>query len=116
MNIIYVSKNPSPVPQTITIPKGKSLGNSGIVSREPITIQVPPRSIREIRYDEFGHPISEGCIQDLIIAETVLIRLVQKEVYEEDIALLKSGNNVKKNSAIFKLDPFLDSISVLRVC
>jgi hypothetical protein len=69
MNIIYVAKNPSPVPQTITIPKGKTLGNSGVVSRESITVQVPPRSMREIKYDEFGNPISEGCIQDLIIAE-----------------------------------------------
>ena len=69
MNLIYIAKNPSPVPQTITIPQGMPLAHGRLYSSESITIEVPPMTQREIRFNEEGKPIIEGCIQDLSIAE-----------------------------------------------
>ena len=68
MNIKYVAKNPTPVAQTITLRRGLPLGDSGVCSTEPVTVQVPPMSIREILFDENGVPLVEGCVQDLTIA------------------------------------------------
>ena len=65
MNAKYIAKNPSPVPQTITLPQGLSLDGGRLRSSRAITVQVPPMSIREILFDEDGNPMSEGCIQDL---------------------------------------------------
>ena len=65
MNAKYIAKNPSPVPQTITLPQGLSLDGGRLRSSRAITVQVPPMSVREILFDEDGNPMSEGCIQDL---------------------------------------------------
>ena len=65
MNAKYIAKNPSPVPQTITLPQGLSLDGGRLRSSRAITVQVPPMSVREILFDEDGNPMSEGGIQDL---------------------------------------------------
>ena len=56
MNLIYIAKNPSPVPQTITIPQGMPLAHGRLYSSESITIEVPPMTQREIRFNEEGKP------------------------------------------------------------
>ena len=68
MNIKYVAKNPTPVAQTITLRQGLPLGDSGVCSTEPVTVQVPPMSVREILFNENGVPLIEGCVQDLTVA------------------------------------------------
>jgi hypothetical protein len=67
MNIKYVAKNPTPVAQTITLRQGLPLGDSGVCSTEPVTVQVPPMSVREILFNENGVPLIEGCVQDLTV-------------------------------------------------
>ena len=67
MNAKYIAKNPSPVPQTITLPQGLSLDGGRLRSSRPITVEVPPFSVREILFDENGEPMTEGCIQDLTV-------------------------------------------------
>ena len=67
MNIKYQAKNPTPVAQTITIPRGMILDGSRLRTAEAITVEVPPMSVREVVYDESGMPVSEGCIQDLTV-------------------------------------------------
>jgi len=69
MNMKYIAKNPSPAPQTITIPQGLSLDGGRLRSTEAVTLQLPPMSQREITFDENGKPIIEGCIQDLIVTD-----------------------------------------------
>jgi hypothetical protein len=63
----YIAKNPSPAPQTITVPQGLLLNGNGLRSTEPVTLQLPPMSQREITFDETGKPIIDGCIQDLTV-------------------------------------------------
>ena len=67
MNAKYIARNPSPVPQTITLPQGLSLDGGRLRSSRPITVEVPPFSVREILFDENGEPMTEGCIQDLSV-------------------------------------------------
>ena len=67
MNAKYIARNPSPVPQTITLPQGLSLDGGRLRSSRPITVEVPPFSEREILFDENGAPVTEGCIQDLTV-------------------------------------------------
>ena len=67
MNVKYIAKNPSPVPQTITLRKGMPLDGGRLHSAEAITVQIPPMSVREIFFDEEGMPIVDGCVQDLTV-------------------------------------------------
>ena len=69
MNMKYIAKNPSPAPQTITIPQGLPLDGGRLRSTEAVTLQLPPMSQREITFDENGKPIIDGCIQDLTITD-----------------------------------------------
>jgi hypothetical protein len=48
-------------------------------------------------------------------AETVIIKEAQKESFGEEIEQLQSGQSIKKGSAIFKLNPFVDSDGILRI-
>ena len=68
MNLKYIVKNPSPSPQTITLPQGLSLDGGRLRSTRPVVVQVPPMSMREILFNENGEPVNEGCIQDLNVA------------------------------------------------
>ncbi|XP_059223223.1 uncharacterized protein LOC131997003 [Stomoxys calcitrans] len=52
---------------------------------------------------------------ELIKAETVLLKQAQKVVYNEEIALLMKGEKVSKSSAIFKLCAFVAEDGVLRI-
>ncbi len=63
----YIAKNPSPAPQTITVPQGLLLDENGLRSTEAVTLQLPPMSQREITFDETGKPLTDGCIQDLTV-------------------------------------------------
>ena len=67
MNVKYIAKNPSPVPQTITLRKGMPLDGGRLHSAQSITVQIPPMSVREIFFDEDGIPIVDGCVQDLSV-------------------------------------------------
>jgi len=68
MNLKYIVKNPSPSPQTITLPQGLSLDGGRLRSIRPVVVQLPPMSMREILFNENGMPVNEGCIQDLNVA------------------------------------------------
>ena len=68
MNLKYIVKNPSPTPQTITLPQGLSLDGGRLRSIRPVVVQLPPMSMREIQFNENGMPVNEGCIQDLNVA------------------------------------------------
>ena len=68
MNLKYIVKNPSPSPQTITLPQGLSLDGGRLRSIRPVVVQLPPMSMREIQFNENGMPVNEGCIQDLNVA------------------------------------------------
>jgi len=67
MNVKYIAKNPSPVPQTITLRQGMPLDGGRLHSAKSITVQIPPMSVREIFFDEEGMPIVDGCVQDLSV-------------------------------------------------
>jgi hypothetical protein len=47
--------------------------------------------------------------------ETFIIRQIQCEAFEKEIENLKVQKPIQKDSAILKLDPFIDSEGVLRV-
>ncbi len=68
MNLKYIVKNPSPSPQTITLPQGLALDGGRLRSTRPVVVQLPPMSMREILFNENGVPVNEGCIQDLNVA------------------------------------------------
>ena len=68
MNLKYIVKNPSPSPQTITLPQGLSLDGGRLRSTRPVVVQLPPMTMREILFNENGVPVNEGCIQDLNVA------------------------------------------------
>ena len=69
MNLKYIAKNPSPSPQTITLPQGLALDGGHLRSTRPVVVQLPPMSMREILFNENGVPVNEGCIQDLNVAQ-----------------------------------------------
>ncbi len=68
MNLKYIAKNPSPSPQTITLPQGLPLDGGRLRSTRPVVVQLPPMSMREILFNENGVPVNEGCIQDINVA------------------------------------------------
>lgn len=46
-------------------------------------------------------------VEDVYKAEVNIIRFSQQEQFQEEIAALKHGNTVKRNSSVYKLDPML---------
>ena len=55
-------------------------------------------------------------IEDLQTAENAILRLVQARAFQEDIQALQQKNpNMKKNSQLSKLCPFIDDNGILRV-
>ena len=54
-------------------------------------------------------------IEDLVDAETRLIKLAQSQHYLEEIECLRANKPIPKSSSIIKLDPFLDENNILRV-
>ena len=54
-------------------------------------------------------------IEDLVEAETRLIKLAQSQHYLEEIECLRANKPIPKSSSIIKLDPFLDENNILRV-
>ncbi|XP_055714212.1 uncharacterized protein LOC129808458 [Phlebotomus papatasi] len=54
-------------------------------------------------------------VQELNYATNVLIRLVQKEEFPDELKCLQSGNSVKPGSKLSKLVPILDENGIMRV-
>ena len=54
-------------------------------------------------------------IEDLVKAETILIRLAQQQEFQQEINHLRDNKNVSKSSSISSLNPFIDSEEILRV-
>ena len=54
-------------------------------------------------------------LEDLNHAENIIIKLTQKEFFQEEMNDLKSGREIKRSSSIITLSPSLDSNGVLRV-
>ena len=48
-------------------------------------------------------------------SEVAIIKIMQKEVYKEDILLLRNGSNVTKDSPLRYLDPYIDESGLLRI-
>ena len=48
-------------------------------------------------------------------SEMAIIKIMQKEVYKEDILSLRNGNNVTKDSPLRYLDPYIDESGLLRI-
>ena len=48
-------------------------------------------------------------------AETLIIKVVQSETFQDEIEALQDGKCVSRKSPIFKLDPFIDDTGLLRV-
>lgn len=53
-------------------------------------------------------------VQDLQVAEKTIIRLLQRETFDLEIRSLEKGEPVSRNSALCKLDPFIDD-GILRI-
>ena len=54
-------------------------------------------------------------IEELDDANRVIITLVQRESFQKEIAILKSGKELPTNNSLLCLSPFLDSNNILRV-
>ncbi|VDI37805.1 Hypothetical predicted protein [Mytilus galloprovincialis] len=54
-------------------------------------------------------------VKSLNESEIFIIKTIQSEVYSSEIDCIVNGQNLRKNSSIISLDPFLDSEGILRV-
>lgn len=54
-------------------------------------------------------------MEELLQAEAVIIKSVQREAYEEELACIASGKDIPKNSVLKKLNPYLDDRGLLRI-
>ncbi|XP_055615090.1 uncharacterized protein LOC129761395 [Toxorhynchites rutilus septentrionalis] len=84
------------------------------------TIAYVVRCFDNARRRRLGKPKEIGRLlrDELQRSESVLWRMVQAEVYPDEVAVLLSGSPVRKidkTSKIYKLSPFADERSVLRV-
>ncbi len=74
------------------------------------------RTTVENRINNFKTTIGKQCLcpEDYAKAEQAIIQFVQCQRFKDEIVLLKAGNNVKKDSQLYKLDPVWEN-GVLRV-
>lgn len=54
-------------------------------------------------------------ISELENAENILLKLAQRQQFNEEIIALQNGQNIKRNSIILSLNPFVDEFGILRV-
>ncbi|XP_063446815.1 uncharacterized protein LOC134726347 [Mytilus trossulus] len=54
-------------------------------------------------------------VKSLNESEIFIIKTIQSEAYSSEIDCIVNGQNLRKNSSIISLDPFLDSEGILRV-
>ncbi|XP_062699619.1 uncharacterized protein LOC134284635 [Aedes albopictus] len=54
-------------------------------------------------------------VEELTVANTLLIRFAQQDAFKEEIKDLQKGNTVAKRSPVRRLSPFIDCEGVLRV-
>lgn len=95
-------------------------------SQEEASTQAPEQISNAHSEQSESHYVPVN-IQELQAAETKIIKFVQGEEFPEEISLLRSANVrqgpqdchssrvMKKNSPLYKLDPFLDEDGILRV-
>lgn len=53
--------------------------------------------------------------EEYALAEAALIRQTQLEAFPEEVAMVSSGKNLQKSSAIYKCSPCMDSDGILRM-
>ncbi|XP_058827294.1 uncharacterized protein LOC131687237 [Topomyia yanbarensis] len=54
-------------------------------------------------------------VHELERAKTVLVKIVQRECFDQELKQLKQGKNVTKRSSLKLLNPFVDSSGLIRV-
>lgn len=52
---------------------------------------------------------------EILAAETLWVRKVQREQFEDELRLLKDGKNVSKTSQLYHLSPILDDQGIIRL-
>jgi len=53
-------------------------------------------------------------IVEIMRAEEAIIRIMQREVFPQEVHCLQTGHPIQKNSALTALDPFLDTHGLIR--
>lgn len=53
--------------------------------------------------------------EELLKAETLIIKCVQTETYSREFSCLDAGKNISKDSALRKLNPYVDKDGLLRI-
>lgn len=73
------------------------------------------RFCKRTRCERVVEPMPHICPEEFHQAEIVLLLLVQKEQFLEEIKHLRNGKYIPKSSPLFKLHPFMDDHGLLRV-
>ena len=61
------------------------------------------------------HCTKSRTVEELLQAEAVIIKTVQREAYKEELACIAKGKDIPMNSALKKLNPYLDDKGILRI-
>ena len=61
------------------------------------------------------HCTTPRTVEELLQAEAIIIKTVQKEAYKEELACIANGKEIPRNSTLKKLDPYLDAEGLLRI-
>lgn len=69
-------------------------------------------NLKKTRLERLSGPLNQI---EIAQSTTRLVRLIQNEVFSEDLFDLKRYNNVKRGSKLSTLNPFVDSEGILRV-
>lgn len=87
-----------------------NLGTSRFITKFHLT-----RVDQESQPTEQQPPSNSTTIEVIKKAENQILKIVQQEVFKEEIRCLKNGEPVAKSSPLIKLSPILDENTVLRV-
>jgi len=103
-------------------PEVKKVHSVSVKTEESLLTRLTSRTSSWIRLKRlvctmlrWKKPTKEIKVDDLMYAQTLLLKMVQQEAFNDEIALLHSGKALGKGSSIYKLNAFLDSNKVLRV-
>ncbi|XP_070855369.1 uncharacterized protein [Drosophila suzukii] len=114
VNLVAARSRVTPV-KPLTIPIGLSINFKHHITPFPYTTAYVKRFIYNTRHkkaDRLTGPIQVSEFQQALFA---LVRMVQQEVYSEELSRLRSNKFLSKHNKLSQLSPFLDDEGLMRV-
>ena len=73
------------------------------------------RFVRNLRSSKEDRKFSDLSFDELELAKSSLLKVVQRQEFPEEVKSLETGLPVRKDSPLYKLSPYIDKVGLLRV-